>query len=285
MTTVAVSGLALGVAAAAAFEGSYVLQALEARRAAEVDRPQVALLARLAGRPLWALGILLSALGFALQVLALRSAPLSVVQPLLALGLVLLLGLSRWVLHERVGRRELAGVGGVVAGVCLVVLAAPQRGHPSGSTGLVVACCVLGAVLLAPFARRSVAPRPLVAAAACGDALAALAVNEVARRLTEAPAAAAGWAVLAALAGLLALAGEATALQRSPASVVAPVVLAGQVAVPVLLAPLVAGDDWRGTPGGGLLLLAGLVVVVVSAGLLARSPAVGTVRRLADTAG
>lgn len=282
--TLAVSGIAFGVAAAAAFEASYVLQALEARRAAAVERPQLALLGRLVRRPLWALGILLSVAGFALQVLALRSAPLSLVQPLLAFGLVLLLGLSRWVLHERVGRRELLAVSGVIAGVCLVVTAAPERGQPGGSTGLVVACCVLAAILLAPFVRRDLSPWGLIAAAACGDALAAIAINEVARRVTEAPPVAAAWAALAALAGLLALTGEATALQRSPASVVAPAVLAGQVALPVLLAPLVAGEDWGRTPGGGALLLAGLLVVVVSAGLLVGSEAVGTVR-LAGAAG
>ncbi len=281
MTTATGQGIALGLAAAAAFEGSYVLQALEARRARAVTRPEIALLGRLARRPLWVAGILLSLAGFGLQVLALRQAPLSVVQPLLALGLVGLLGLSRWVLHEHVGRRELLGVAGIVAGVCVVVLAAPQRGDAADATGLAAACTVLAVVVLAPFVRRTVAPGPLVAAAAAGDALAALAINEVARAL-PAPLPAVGWAALAAAAGLLALTGEATALQRSPASMVAPVVLAGQIAVPVLLAPLVVGERWGQTPGGGLLLVAGLAVVVLSAGALARSPAVGTVRRLAD---
>lgn len=284
MTTAAFSGIALGLAAAAAFEGSYVLQALEARRAATLARPQLKLLARLARRPLWALAITLSLAGFGLQVLALRHAPLSVVQPLLALGLVLLLGLSRVVLGERVGPRELLGVAGVIFGVCIVVVAAPERGAAADATGLAVACGVLAAVVLAPFVRRSVAPVGLIVAAAAGDALAALAINEVARALTDRPLAATAWAVLAAAAGLLALAGESTALQRSPASVVAPGVLAGQVAVPVLLAPLVAGESWGQTPGGGALLLGGLAVVVLSAAALARSPAVGTVRRLADSA-
>jgi drug/metabolite transporter (DMT)-like permease len=284
MTTNFAAGIALGLLAAAAFECSYVLQALEARRAQPVNRPQVALVGRLARRPLWALGILLSLAGFGLQVLALRQAPLSAVQPLLALGLVLLLALSRWVLGESVGRRELIGVGGVIAGVCVIIVAAPERGSASGQGGLAVACGALAAVALAPYVRRSTAPAPLIIAAAGGDALAALAINEVARAASAHPLVALAWAALAAAAGLLALTSEATALQRSPASVVAPVVLAGQVAVPVLLAPLVAGDHWRQTPGGGTLLLAGLALVVASAGALARSPAVGTVRRLDEAA-
>ncbi len=282
MTGASAGGVALAVAAAVAFEGSYVLQALEARRAAPVERAGVALLGRLARRPLWALAIALSGVGFGLQVAALRHAPLSLVQPVLALGLVLLLVLSHRVLHERIGARELTGVAGLVAGVSVVVLAAPERGTGAGGTGLAFACTALGAVVLLAFARRSVAAVPLVAAAAAGDALAALAINEVAHELGR-PAAAVGWAALAAAAGLLALSAEATALQRSPASVVAPVVLAGQVAIPVLLAPLVAGERWGGTPGGGALLLGGLALVLLSATLLARSPAVGAVRRLAAT--
>lgn len=275
-------GVVLGVAAAAAFESSFVLQALEARRAATVDRPRVALLGRLARRPLWSLAMVMSLAGFGLQVLALRQAPLSVVQPLLALGLVLLLGLSRVVLHEHVSRRELLGVGGVIAGVGIVVVAAPARGEHAHAIGLAIACCVLAVVVLAPFVRHSVAPGPLVVSAAAGDALAALAINEVARELVDKPLAALAWGALAAVAGLLTLAGEAAALQNSPVAVVAPGVLAGQVAVPVLLAPLVLGDRWGQTPGGGALLVAGLVVAMLAAGTLARSPAVGSVRRSAE---
>lgn len=284
MTTASTAGVALGLAAALAFEGSYVLQAFEARRAAAVRRPEVALLVRLARRPLWTAAIALSVGGFALQVLALRQAPLSVVQPLLALGLVLLLALSRWVLHERVGRRDLAAVAGVVVGVTVVILAAPERGAAADGAGLAVACVALGGVLLAPYVLRSLAPGALIAGVAAGDALAALAINEVSRALTERPAAALAWAALAAAAGLLALAAEATALQRSPASVVAPSILAGQVAIPVLLAPLVAGERWGATPGGGLVVVLGLAVVVASAVGLARSPALGSIRTLAERA-
>ncbi len=279
MTGPGAAGIALALGAAAAFEGSYVLQALEARRAAPADRPHLRLLSRLVRRPVWTIAIGLSGLAFALQVLALRDAPLSVVQPVLALGLVALLGLSRAVLGERVGRRELSGAAGVIGGVVVLVLAAPRRTGDASALGLAAAGIALAAVLVAPFVRRSNAPRRLVAAATAGDALAALAVNEVARELTARPPAAAAWAALAAGAGLLALTAETTALQRSPATVVAPVVLAGQVAIPVALAPLVAGESWAATPGGGVLVGAGLAVVVAAVAVLARSPAVGRLRQ------
>lgn len=277
MTGTGATGIALAVAAGAAFEVSYVLQALEARRVAPAERPHVRLLSALMRRPLWMAGIGLSVVAFVLQVLALRHAPLSVVQPVLALGLVVLLALSRGVLGEPVGRRELLGAAGVVGGVVVLVLAAPERNGDPGSLGLAVAGLALAAVLLAPFVWRSNAPRSLVLAATAGDALAALAANEVARELTARPLAAAAWVVVAAGAAVLALTAEATALQRSPASVVAPVVLAGQVAIPVALAPLVAGESWAATPGGGVLVAAGLAVVAAAVAVLARSPAVGRV--------
>ena len=275
MTGPEATGIALALAAAAVFEGSYVLQALEARRVAPLGRPHVGLLSGLMRRPLWMTAIGLAVTAFALQVLALRDVPLSVVQPILALGLVALLALSRVVLGERVGRRELFGAAGIIGGVIVLVLAAPQRSGDPSWLGLAAAGVALAAVLLAPFARRSNAPQQLVAAATAGDALAALAVNEVARELTARPAAAVAWAALAATAGVLALTAETTALQRSPASLVAPVVLAGQVAIPVALAPLVAGESWAATPGGGVLVCAGLAVVVAAVAALARSPAVG----------
>jgi drug/metabolite transporter (DMT)-like permease len=279
MTGAEATGIALALAAAAAFEGSYVLQALEARRAAPAERPRLGLLAGLVRRPVWVVGIGLSGLAFALQVLALRDAPLSVVQPVLALGLVALLALSRVVLGERVGGREVLGAAGVIGGVIVLVLAAPQRTGDASTLGLAAAGVALATVLVAPFARRSNAPGRLVAAATAGDALAALAVNEVARELTARPPVAAAWAALAALAGLLALTAETTALQRSPATVVAPVVLAGQIAIPVALAPLVAGESWAATPGGGVLVVAGLAVVVAAVAVLARSPGVGRLHR------
>lgn len=278
MTGASASGIALAAAAGTLFEAGYLLQALEARRAPAVAAPTAGLLATLARRPRWLAGIAASVGAFALQVLALRHAPLSVVQPVLAVGLVGLLAASGPVLGQAVGRREATAAAGIVAGVGLLAAAGPARTGGAATTGLAIAAIVLGLVLVAPFARRSAAVFPLVVGAAAGDALAALAVNEVARALTDRPPAAAAWAALAATAGVLALAAESTALQRAPAATVAPGVLAGQVAVPVLLAPLVAGETWSQTAGGGLLVLAGLLVLVASILVLARSPAVAGVR-------
>jgi drug/metabolite transporter (DMT)-like permease len=268
-------GIALAVAAAAAFETSYVMQAVEARRADDGRPASARVLARLVRRPLWLGAIALSVGAVALQVLALRLAPLSLVQPVLALGVVLLLVLGRVVLGDRAGPRELLGAVGVVAGVCLLVLAAPERGGSGSGLALAIACVVLGLLTLAPYVLHAQRAFPLIAAAACADGLAALALNEVAGALTPFALVALAWAALAALAGILGLASESSALQRATVGRVGPSVLAGQIAIPVALAPLVAGDRW----GDPALVIAGLVLTLASTTLLASSPGVERIRQ------
>lgn len=272
------AGLALAGAAAVAFEVSYVLQALESRKADDGGDPSARLLGRLVRRPVWLLAMALSVAGFGLQVLALRDAPLSLVQPVLALGLVLLLVLGHVVLGERAGRREMLGAAGVVAGVTLLVVAAPRRGADANQTALAIACVALGALAVAPFALRARTAVPLIAATACADALAALAINEVSGALSPLRIAALLWAALAAAAGLTALASESAALQRATVASVGPAVLAGQVAIPVALAPLVAGDRWD---RAGVVVL-GLAVTVAATMTLAGSAAVGRIRHPAE---
>ena len=101
-----IGGIAVALAAACCYELAYVVQALEAREAGGGERIEPTLLGRLLRRPRWVAGTALSGVGALLQIWALTLAPLTVVQPTLALGLVLLLVLSATVLHEPVGRRE-----------------------------------------------------------------------------------------------------------------------------------------------------------------------------------
>lgn len=273
------AGVAVAVAAAACFELAYVLQALEARVTDARHALRPTLLGRLARRPRWLAGTALSGAGAALQVLALSLAPLSVVQPTLALGLVLLLVLARVVLHETVGRRELLGVLAIVAGVSAVMVAAPPTANRAGAGAALLALLgVLAALAAAPYALRgrSADPRPAVAGAAAGDALAALTLKLVADDLGAGrPLAALAWAGAALAAGFAALTAEMSALQLLPASRVAPVVLAAQVLVPVAVAPALLGESWGSTPLGGVLLLAGVAVTAAGAALLGASAPVG----------
>src|SRR5690348_794196 len=172
-------GLVAAVLAAACYEGGYVLQTLEARVAPHEDSLKPTLLVRLASRKRWLAGTALSLLGAVLQVVALANAPVTLVQPVLALGLVALLILAQTVLHEHIGGLEIAGAAAVIAGVVLVGIESP--GHSSEITsvpGLIAVMAPVAVLALLPFILRQRAPLALAAAgAAAGDALAAIALK------------------------------------------------------------------------------------------------------------
>jgi drug/metabolite transporter (DMT)-like permease len=264
-----IGGLVVALAAAACYEGGYVLQALEARQAPANEALRPSLIRRLAGRPRWLGGTALGLVGAALQVWALTLAPVTVVQPVLALGLVALLGLARVVLGERPGAREWVAVGLVVAGVTAVGVGAPGRsGKVDSDAALAALLVVLGALVVAPYVRR--AAGLAVAGAAAGDSLAAIALKLVA------DAAAAGrwplavaWAALAALAGSAALTAEMSALQATAASRVAPVIVGAQVVVPAAAGLLIFGEH------ASAAVIAGIVTTAAGAALLGASRGVG----------
>ena len=272
------AGLGLAAAAAACFETGYAFQALEARSVPARHALRVSLLGRLLRNARWLAATALSVLGWPLQVAALALAPLAVVQPTLALGLVGLLVLGSRVLGEPIGHREITAVALVVAGIACVALSAPGRGTSTDVLGAVVALVLLSAVAAAPYVLRRRTVLLAVVATGAADSLAAFAAKLVADALRdERWATAIGLGVLAAGAGITATLSEMSALQNAPATRVGPIVLAMQIVIPVVLGAVVAGEDWGATPAGGLVLAAGLGVVVSGAVLLAASPAVGAV--------
>ena len=108
------------------------------------------LMTHLLRRPLWVGATALSLVGWPLQILALAQAPLTLVQPVLALGLLLLLVLGVRILGERWGRREIAAVVLIIASVGADRLGGPgepgevprdaglvdRAGHPGGRHGV-----------------------------------------------------------------------------------------------------------------------------------------------------
>jgi drug/metabolite transporter (DMT)-like permease len=274
-------GFALAVAAACCYETGYALQALEARRAPPERALRPSLIAHLVGRPVWVGATALSLLGWPLQIAALTQAPLTLVQPTLALGLLLLLVLGVRILGERVGAREVSAVILIIGSVAIFAWAAPREtGDVERGAGLVVALAILIAVALAPYAtgvmRRGSHPMLLlVASAGAADGLAAFVAKIVAQDATAgALVAVVLWAALVAAVVIVGLISESTALQRFAATRVAPTVLVMQIVIPVVLAPLVGGEGWGDTPLDGVVLGAALVTIAVGAGLLASSPAV-----------
>lgn len=274
-------GFALALAAACCYETGYALQAIEARRAPADRALKPSLMTHLIRRPLWVGATALSLLGWPLQIIALTHAPLTLVQPVLALGLLLLLVLGVRILGEHVGRREIAAVVLIIASVGIFAWAAPRDpGAVERSAGLVVALGILAAVTVAPYAialvrRRDFPMLLLVASAGAADGMAAFVAKIVAQDATEgALLAVVAWAALVATVVIVGVISESTALQRFAATRVAPTVLVMQIVIPVVMAPLVGGEGWSNTPLGGAVLVAALAAVAVGAGLLASSPAV-----------
>lgn len=278
-----VLGALAALAASALFSAGIVLQAVETRRVDSSHSLHFSLIARLMGRPRWVLGTALTLLGFPLHVTALSLAPLTVVQPALASGLLLLLAVGARTPGERVGLREVVGVGAVIAGVVGLTSSAPERGSADTRAGaLVVALAVLAAVTLLPYALARVrgANDPSLATLGAG---AAYAFTGITTKLVadgfvdDELAVALAWLAATVAVGALGFLEQLTALQRRSATQVGPVVYVIPVVVPVLLAPLVAGEDWGATPLGGGALVGSLIVACAGTALLSSSPAVHSV--------
>jgi drug/metabolite transporter (DMT)-like permease len=280
MSASALGGVASAAVAAACFDGGLAIQALDARQEPQEHGLHPKLITRLLRRRRWVAATGLAFLGWPFHLLALALAPLSLVQPTLALGLVLLLFLGHRVLGERIGRAEVLAVAGVVAAVGVLAWAAPpETSHHAGPDRLALAMVPLGLLALTPLVLSRIGiPSPAGALSYASGAAYAftgiaskLVVDDVRAHSVD------GVVLWVSLTGLLGFAGlllEMSALQVRPATHVGPNVFVIQTMVPVLLAPLVSGESWRGTPLSGGVILMAVAATVISAVVLTRSPAV-----------
>jgi hypothetical protein len=275
-------GIICAIGASALYNTSIALQALEARDVGEEHALRVSLIGRLIKNPRWLLATGIGLLGWPLEIAALLLAPLTVVQPCLACGLVLLLWLGVTRLGEKPGRREYGAVAAILVGVAGLAWAAPERttGH-AGAGPIAIALVLVTIPVVAPYlvrGRASAAGSLAVIAAGFGYAWTAIASKLLTDQLSAGSIlVAAIWLATAAASEGLALLSEMSALGRSPATRVAPVMFAIQVTVPVILAPLIFEESWSGTPGGGAGIVAAVLLVLAGVVALAGSPAVGAV--------
>jgi hypothetical protein len=278
--------LALGIVAAVGaslfYNTSIALQALEARRVPDEHSLRPSLLGRLLRNRRWLGATGLGLVGWPLEIAALLMAPLTVVQPCLVSGLILLLWLGATKLGESPGRREIAAVAAIVAGIAGVAWAAPERTTDHAEAVVILVALGLVAIPVAlPYALRGRGTRAgfvAVLGAGSGYAWTAIASKLLTDELAVgALLVAAAWLATAIASEGLALLSEMSALQARPATHVAPAMFAVQVLLPVLLAPLVFGESWADTPLGGAALVAFMAVAVVGVVLLAGSRAVGAV--------
>jgi drug/metabolite transporter (DMT)-like permease len=279
-------GIAAAIVASLLYNTSIALQALEAREVPGEHGLRPSLLGRLLRNRRWLGATALGLLGWPFEIAALLLAPLTVVQPCIASGLLLLLWLGATRLGERPGRRELLAVGAIVVGIGGVAWAAPERSTDhAGAAAIALALALVAVPALLPYLlRKPLAGRPerlaLLAtfSAGCGYAWTAIASKLLTDELAAgAVLIGAAWLATAAASEGLALLSEMSALQRRPATHVAPMMLAVQVLVPVLLAPLIFGESWAETPLGGAALAGSIAIALAGTVLLAGSPAVGRV--------
>src|SRR4051794_20877568 len=280
MTFAALGGVVSAAIAASCFDGGLAIQALDARELPVEHGLRTTLLTRLMRRKRWLAATGLALAGWPFHLLALALAPLSLVQPTLALGLVLLLYLGHRVLGERVGRTELFAVAGVVGGVAVLAWAAPAATTHHAEPGrIAVGLAPLAVIALLPVILPRVGAHPpaQLLAFAAGAAFAFTGVGSkllVDDLRVDAFAGVLLWTALIALIGFCGLLIEMSALQVQQATHVGPNVFVVQVCVPVLLAPLVSGESWSSTPLSGAVILMAVAVTAVSAVVLTSSPAV-----------
>ncbi len=277
-----VLGIICAIGASALYNTSIALQALEAREVGHEHALRASLIGRLIKNPRWLVATLIGLLGWPLEIAALLMAPLTVVQPCLASGLVLLLFLGVTRLGETPGRREYGSVAAIVVGVVGIALAAPERTTSNAGTVPIAIALVLVAIpILAPYALRgwrNAAGTLAVVAAGFGYAWTAIASKLLTDELSAGSLlVAVVWLATAAASEGLALLSEMSALGQRPATRVAPVMFAVQVVVPVILAPLIFEESWSDTPGGGAALVVAVLLVLVGVISLAGSKAVGAV--------
>ena len=272
-----VLGIAAAVGASTLYSLGVALQAMDAKLVDEGHHLRVSLVRQLVVRSRWLLGTGLSVLGWPLQVVALLLAPLIVVQPALAAGLLVLMIVGSRMLNEHAGRREYLAMGAIVIGVVGTAWLAPERSKThAGPLTVTIVLVALGLITLLPYMLRSLG-RPSATVTMIGAGL-GFAWSGVATALAAAALSdhhlwvAAAWGLSTAGASGIGALSEMSALQQRPAIQVAPVVFVTQTLVPVALAPLLFGETFAGTPLYGVPLVASLLLVAGGAASLARSP-------------
>jgi drug/metabolite transporter (DMT)-like permease len=230
-------------------------------------------------RARWLLGTGMTVIGWPLQLLALSYVPLVVVQPTLASGLLVLLLVGKRMLGESPGRREMLAVAAIIGGVVGIAALAPGHDtrHAHGFAVFAV-LGTLGVAALMPFVLQFLR-RPVAGVTMVGAGLAFGWSGLVNQFVTDAAGGghwgvAIAWAAGAAIAALVGLTAEMSALQKRPAILVAPVVFVVQTVAPIAVAPLVLShSSFVHSPLSGVPLLGCLLVLLAGAITISRSPA------------
>ena len=287
-------GVAVAVVSAALYDLGYILEKRALTSLPTIAPGPVQLLRAAVRKPGWVAGFVAMLAGLGVQVLALTLAPVSVVQPVLAGGVVALVVVSRAVLGERLAGRERTAGLLVLGAVVAIAISAIGSGdsltrHVPGRSfaaltigGVLVAAVLVGAGRrCAPSSPRGLALLALSAGVCYG--LGSVAQKAVATEMVRhgvvhgaisSLATGYPWVFVGATAaGLVAF---QICLQRHPASLVAPLanVVSGTCAVvgaAVVFGEALVPGGWWSLPR--LLGFAGIIVAVAVLGARAPQPA------------
>jgi drug/metabolite transporter (DMT)-like permease len=267
--------IVMAVAACCCYATSAVLQE---REAARPDDGGTAHILHLLRRPMWWVAVLATLAAAGLHIGALALGPLTLIQPLGVLTLVLALPLGARLAGRVVTRAEWGAAVAVALGLAAVLSVAPHRvpalAHPAGvvlGTAAVVAVVAAGLAAVATRLPRRIAPVVFaVAAATCfgfASGMARMAVTGMSPLLVAGPL-----AVVGAVAGL-ALAQFA----YRDGGLGAPLATLNLVdpMVAVIIGVTVLDEPLQLTPGRVALGLSGLIATTVGIWVLARTPAAG----------
>lgn len=124
-------GIVLAIVATIVYNLGFIVEKRALGRLPALEAHHLPQLARtLFSAPAWLAGFLLICGGLVVQLLVLSLEPLTVAQPLQASGVVVTILFSRLLLHERLGRAELACIGVIAVAAALLSL---SSGHGPGT--------------------------------------------------------------------------------------------------------------------------------------------------------
>jgi drug/metabolite transporter (DMT)-like permease len=275
-----VFGILLAAGASACFNFATVVQAGEARKVKSQETASLALLGLLIKRKRWLAGVAVQGIAIPLQLAALTIAPLAVVQPADATGLVVLLIAGQRMLGEKVGWREVASVAAIFLGVVGVALSGPEHSpENSGALSLLFVLAPLALLALAPYLlRRRLPSTVIVLCAGTAFALTAFLMKIVSDSLVaSAWIALLVWGAVAGLFAILGLNSEQVALQIRAVARVAPIVFVIELTLPIALGSIVGGESLPGSPAMAALLVGSLLLTIAGAFALMRSGPVNAV--------
>jgi len=288
------AGAAVAVLSAVLYVAGYVLEKQGLSGLPEMRLHPVAILRTATRSRRWIAGFAAMLCGLGLQVVALTLAPVSVVQPILACGLLALAAAGPWLLDEELGRRDTFALGMVL--LAAVAIASSARGAtslarsaPPGRFALlgvpILALAVLSARLGAGRPGRRPALVPLAVGAGLLYGFGAVAEKAVATRLVSGGLVGGAWSALgtaypwlfvgATVAGLTLF---QVGLQSHPASLMAS--LTNVVSTGCALAGATVVFSEKLLPPGWWVVarLAGFAGILVAVVVLAQGPSATRIR-------